>query len=130
MKKRIRTIALLLAGCGGHTEAVPSQTPVTQLSPSQEQQLCGWVASLYGGYGGILQCDSGGAGPMGPKSEGDCVQQLDVGFVQPHAKFSHCQATVGQVQACLRWHADNACVASGSPPPSECTIVDGPQCSS
>jgi hypothetical protein len=137
MKNWIWTIALLLADCSGKTDMSPSgpsdaltpNTLVTQLSSTQEKALCGWLANLYGGYGSSLQCDSGASGSLAPNSEGDCVQQFQMAFVQASGKFSHCPATVGQVQACVQWHAANACVASGSSPPAACTIVDGPQCS-
>jgi len=132
MRWDIVLVTLGLVNCGGQAEpgTLTPQTLVAQISPNEEKQLCDWWAGLYGGYGAILDCDSGATGLGGPASEQECVQQLAAGLVGRGGMFSQCPATVEQVEACLTWRASTACSTSAGAPPSECTVVDGPQCSS
>ena len=80
------------------TSGVPGAKTVTGMTAADNQKICDWTASLYGGYGGQAICDDGSgmvATITGPSNQAACLAQA--------AQVpSTCTATVSQVETCTR----------------------------
>jgi len=83
----------------GPTSGLDQSKKAGALTSTEKKQFCDWHAGINGGYGRSEQCD-GGINVSGPKSQSDCV-----GRMPP----SSCQATIAQMEACVKLDAADPC---------------------
>jgi hypothetical protein len=85
-------------GSAAATSGVTGSKTIGGLSAADKKAICDWTASLYGGYGGEVQCDEGSGFTLtitGPQDLTECLAQAA-------AVPSTCKATVAQVETCTR----------------------------
>lgn len=103
------------AGCGGGsgidtdggvrprtTSGVSGTKTVATTTDADRKAICDWTASLYGGYGKTIECGNVGGFDLtiyGPESQAACVAESE-------QIPTTCQATVAQVEACVKAAAD------------------------
>lgn len=105
-------LTTLSAGCGGGssgsandggtasgaTSGVTGSKKLPQLTAADKKAICDWTAGLYGGYGKSIDCGSSGGMSLtitGPVDLDECLAEA---ALVP----STCQATVAQVEPCVR----------------------------
>jgi hypothetical protein len=92
-------LTLHLVGCGSSdsaTSGLPASTQLINLTDAQKGQLCDWAVAKFGGYGTPVNCGSGAAPIMSYPDQAACVADAPGTAGTPS-----CQATVGQMEACL-----------------------------
>jgi hypothetical protein len=114
-----------LMGCGtGTGSASPSGPPVdpsknfSDLSASEMQAFCDWLAQQEGGYGSTTQCDASNVPLEAPQDQAMCVTE----FFQ-HASEPGCSGTVGQWTTCIDWLDANWCTPTPATRPAECNVI-------
>lgn len=113
-----------LAGCsagsgpvmglsGSSRSGVSSSQAINALSDYDRGRMCDWVAQENGGYGGSLppvKCEKDfTVTKKAPKSQAECIEDLKKAPVT-------CDATVGEVEDCLTYLANNPCSTEKNPP--------------
>jgi hypothetical protein len=113
------------AGCGSNNGSGPSSGPpledsktLANLSTSEMQSFCDWVAQQEGGYGRTISCDATGIPLEAPSDQTTCVSEFS-----QHASEPNCSATVGQWTICLQWFDANWCTTMTTTPPAECSVI-------
>jgi hypothetical protein len=88
-------VALGLAGCGGGsgTSGLPASKRLVDLTDGEKAQFCDWAVAKFGGYGTRTTCNSV-AFPYADQAA--CVADSPSATSTPT-----CQATVGQMEACV-----------------------------
>lgn len=124
----ILTIALCLPfpiACGSVTPSASAAGPpvdaakkLSDLSTSEMQAFCDWVAQQEGGYGSVTQCDAGTGSLETPQDQAMCVSELS-----QHASEPNCSATVGQWTTCVDWLDANWCTTMPATRPAVCNVI-------
>ena len=126
MKVALLVMASLLVMCGGHVnDALDPQARVVQLTVDETKRLCDWEAAAYGGYGGVVGCDSGAATAGGPVDQASCVSDL----VQSNGSYPDCPLTVDQFEKCITFGLQFQCVDAPASMPDPCVVGMSPACS-
>jgi hypothetical protein len=90
-------LTLGLAGCGGgsgdSTSGLPASEKLVDLTDGEKAQLCDWAVAKFGGYGST--CNSDWSFMTYP-DQASCVADGSSPTGTPN-----CQATVGQMEACV-----------------------------
>ena len=95
----------------GPTSGVDPDKTIGELDASEKKKLCDWQAAVGGGYGKTTKCE-GGVSTSTPKSQSACVQELNI---------PSCQATVGEVEVCMKVDAQAPCALA---------VLTAPECES
>jgi hypothetical protein len=95
-----------------------SSKRLAQLSPTDWQVLCDWVAQEEGGYGNTIVCDGGmnGGSLSAPTDEPSCVTQYSGG--------PNCPGTVQQIVSCIQSLMQTWCDTSTLP--AVCRMLKNP----
>jgi hypothetical protein len=90
---------------------------LADLSATDWQSLCDWVAQEEGGYGNTIACDAGNGGSLiAPTDESGCVAEYSEG--------PNCPATVQDMVLCIQNLTQTWCVTSMLP--AECRMLKKP----
>lgn len=85
-------------GSAAATSGVTGSKTISGLTAADKKAICDWTASLYGGYGGEVECDDGAGSVLtisGPKDLAECL-------AKSATIPSTCKATVAQAETCTR----------------------------
>jgi hypothetical protein len=113
----VALVSSALAGCGGGSgggdlpdpgpdAGIDPTTPLSTLTPAQQEELCQWVAGRFHGYGRRITC-----------TDGDYLTSQSSCSASPEAStFSaDCEDTIGDIEDCI-----NSAVGGCPALPDEC----------
>jgi hypothetical protein len=100
-------VSLFLPACGSSggsstsdTSGLEASKKLTALTDAEKGTLCDWMVGRAGSYGNPGICDRTQPAPMSPflayDDQAACVAD------SPDATFTTCQATVAQLEACVK----------------------------